>query len=405
MKIGARICLIGLMLWLPLQLRAADSAGSCDHHIAQWLNPASGKALQGERLFERLAKAKIVLLGEAHTTAAHHRWQSYMLGALHSRRNNMVVGFEMLPRRVQSVLDDWSAGRLAEDEFLEQVDWEQVWGYDARFYLPLFHFTRLNRLPTIALNVDRSLISRVAREGWQSLGDDEREGVSDPAPASDAYRESLARLYAYKQSLRDAEGEAGVAHGEIDLEEILDSDEFANFVSAQQTWDRAMAEALATAHSIDPTALVVGIIGRGHLENGYGIPHQLADLGIDGVEVLIPLSTEDTCDPLDPEFASAVFVVDAENIAEPPPGPRLGVLIENDDGGVRIKEVVESSVAEASGLLADDIILHAAGFETATTADLIEVVKRQAPGTWLPLNIRRDDGELQVIAKFPQRFD
>ena len=72
---------------------------------------------------------------------------------------------------------------------------------------------------------------------------------------------------------------------------------------------------------------------------------------------------------------------------------------------MRIKEVVESSVAEASGLLADDIILRAAGFETATTADLIEVVKRQTPGTWLPLNIRRDDEELQVIAKFPQSFD
>ena len=166
-----------------------------------------------------------------------------------------------------------------------------------------------------------------------------------------------------------------------------------------------MAETLATAHRINPSALVVGIIGRGHLEYGYGIPHQLADLGIDGVEVLIPLTAKDTCDPLDPEFATAVFVVDAEDAAESPPGPRLGVFIENDDSGVRIKEVIEGSVAGASGLLADDIILHAAGFETTTTTELIEVVKRQAPGTWLPLTIRRGDEELQVIAKFPLRFE
>ncbi len=405
MKIGARICLISLMILLPLRLQAEDSAGSCDHHIAQWLDPASGRVLQGERLFERLADAKIVLLGEAHTTAAHHRWQAYMLGALHARRNNMVVGFEMLPRRVQPVLDSWSAGRLTEEELLEQTDWEQVWGYDARFYLPQLHFARLNRLPAIALNVDRSLVSRVAREGWQSIGAEDREGVSDPAPASDAYRESLARLYAYKQSMRADEGDAEAGHGEVDLDEILDSDEFARFVAAQQTWDRAMAEALATAYRVDPSMLVVGIVGRGHLEYGYGIPHQLADLGIDGVEVLIPLNSDATCDPLDPKFASAVFVVDVEEASEPPPGPRLGVLIENDDRGVRIKEVVAGSVAEESGLLADDIVLHAAGFETATTADLIEVVKRQAPGTWMPLNIRRDDGELQVIAKFPQQFD
>ena len=121
--------------------------------------------------------------------------------------------------------------------------------------------------------------------------------------------------------------------------------------------------------------------------------------------MLIPLNANDTCDPLDPKFASAVFVVDAEDVAEPPPGPRLGVFIENDDSGVRIKEVIEDSVAEASGMLADDIILQAAGFDTTTTTELIEVVRQQAPGTWLPLNIRRGDEELQVIAKFPQRFE
>jgi len=283
MTIRARICLIGLLGLLPLQLPADDSAGSCDHHIAQWLDPATGKVLQSERLLERLARAKIVLLGEAHTTAAHHRWQAYMLAALHSRHSNMVVGFEMLPRRVQPALDAWTAGRLSEDDFLEQADWEQVWGYDARFYLPLFHFARLNRLPAVALNVDRSLVSRVAREGWQSIGAGDREGLSDPAPASDAYRESLAKLYAYKRSLRAGEDETADGHGEIDIDEIRNSDEFVRFVAAQQTWDRGMAEALAIAHQIDPSALVVGIIGRGHLEYGYGIPHQLADLGIDGV--------------------------------------------------------------------------------------------------------------------------
>ena len=102
MTIRASIGLISLLMLLPPQLPADDSTGSCDHHIAQWLDPRSGKVLQGEQLFERLAKANIVLLGEAHTTAAHHRWQAYMLGALHSRRNDMMVGFEMVPRRLQS---------------------------------------------------------------------------------------------------------------------------------------------------------------------------------------------------------------------------------------------------------------------------------------------------------------
>ena len=35
------------------------------------------------------------------------------------------------------------------------------------------------------------------------------------------------------------------------------------------------------------------------------------------------------------------------------------------------------------------------------TRELIEIVQRQAPGTWLPLVINRDGQALEVIAKFP----
>jgi len=45
----------------------------------------------------------------------------------------------------------------------------------------------------------------------------------------------------------------------------------------------------------------------------------------------------------------------------------------------------------------------AAGLQTRNSDDLVEVVGRQAPGTWLPLSIKRDGQEIDVIAKFPTR--
>lgn len=402
MTASPKICLIAaVILFVP----GAHAVGDCDQHLAQWLDPATGKVLQGENLFARLAEAKVVLLGETHTSAADHRWQTYMLAALHSRKPGMTVGFEMLPRRVQPALDEWTSGHSSEAEFLDRADWDEVWGYDARFYLPLFHFTRMNRLPAIAMNVDRSLITRVALEGWQALTDEQRLGLSEPAPASDAYRSSLAELYAYKQGLQ-ADGEGGeFAHGEADLDEIDSSKAFENFVAAQLTWDRAMAEALADAHRREPDGLVVGIAGRGHLEYGYGIPHQLADLGIENVEVLLPIGSDEDCRSLPPDLASAVFVVDAAGADRPEPRARLGVVIEAGEGGVRVIEVVEDSVAAAAGIRAGDIILSAAGFDTATTGELIEIVQRQAPGTWLPLRLSRDGAVLTPTARFPQSFD
>jgi uncharacterized iron-regulated protein len=368
----ARICLIALFFLLLPRIGLSQENGqdsSCDHHVAQWLDPASGNRLDSEKLLERIQGPRIVLLGEAHTTVAHHRWQHYMLAALHSRNANMMVGFEMLPRRLQSVLDAWSAGELDEEEFLEQSEWSKVWGYDAGLYLPLLHFTRLNRLPALALNVDRKLIS-----------------------------------YGYKQTMREqTEGEA--EHQAPDIDAIKNSDAFANFVAAQQTWDRAMAEALAAAHRRDPSALVVGIIGRGHLEYGYGIPHQLADLGINDVDVLLPLNADDNCHPLPAKLASAVFVVDADGEQAAPARPRLGILIEDGDHGVYVRQVIEDSVAEETGILDGDVILSAAGFDTRTGAELIEIISRQSPGTWLPLKLMRGDRTIKKVAKFPQSFE
>jgi uncharacterized iron-regulated protein len=405
LETGARYCLSIICLLLAQfgNAVAADEERSCEHHVAQWLDPAGSDVMQVEQVFERLQSARIILLGEAHTTAAHHRWQQYMLAALHSRNVNLIVGFEMLPRAAQGALDAWSAGKLTETEFLEQAQWQQVWGYDAGLYLPLLQFVRLNRLPAIALNIDRELVSQVGHQGWQALSDEQRMGLPEPAPASDNYRDSLARLYAYKQTLSDATESEDAA--EPDLDEILRSEEFSNFVDAQLTWDRGMAEAIAAAHRRDPEAIVVGIVGRGHLEYGYGIPHQLADMGIEDVEVLLPLDSTDSCDPLPAELASAVFVVDAASEEPPAPGPRLGVFIESGDDGVRVMQVFAESVAAQSGIVEGDVILAAAGIKTATSSSLVEIIQRQAPGTWLPLKIRRGEESLELLAKFPQSFE
>jgi uncharacterized iron-regulated protein len=406
-------CLVALSLLTAVadSSFADDAADSCESRISQWLDPASGEVLAPQELFDRLTGARVVLLGEVHDNAAHHRWQHYMLSALHSRNANMIVGLEMLPRRVQPTLDAWSAGKLDESEFLEQSEWRDLWGYDADLYLPLLHFARLNRVPTIALNIDRELVSKVGREGWKAVDEEQRMGLSDPALASEAYLLSLARLYAYKQKFLHHDGEEDFA--EIDFEadidaaidDVLQLEEFTHFVDAQLTWDRAMAQAIASSLADDEDALMVGIIGRGHLEHGWGVPRQLADLGIEEVVVLLPVDADDDCDALPAGLARAVFVVDAEPEPIHARGPRLGVLIQDDEQGVRVMEVVDGSVAADAGIEVGDLIQTAAGFEVSSTSELIALIQRQAPGTWLPLGVLRGDQPRDLVARFPQSFD
>ncbi len=371
---------------------AAATAAEVCVPPGQWLDPARNSPIGHADLIAGMAKRSVVLLGEVHTSAEHHRWQLHTIAALHGRNPNMVLGFESFPRGVQPALDAWTRGGLSEKRFLEDSRWDEVWRFDAGLYRGLFRFARLHRIPMVALNVEPALIKRIRKDGWAAVPVDARQGVDDPAPAADAYLDFLARAY------RD--------HDDADTE-LPDRNDpaFRRFVQAQITWDRAMAQALAAARRGGGRPLVVGIVGLGHAEYGWGIPRQLADLGVTGTAVLVPWDAGRACSELTrpggPAVADAVFGLAAQADAAAPQRPRLGVLIGDGDGGVRVKKVIEGSVAEAAGLAPGDLIREAAGVAVAKASDLIAIVRRQAPGTWLPLRVRRGAETVDIVARFP----
>lgn len=389
----------------------AESASACAIPGA-WVDVKTGRSIERGELFRDLAgKSSVVLLGESHTDLDDHLWELHTLAALHGRGGNIVIGFEAFPRRLQSVLDEWVEGKLTEEAFLKASEWQQVWGYDAALYMPLFQFARLNRIPMIPLNVERTLVARVGQQGWNAVPASEREGLSDPAPASAAYQRELARVYLMKKSLPPgtdplsaaAQGASLPEPDDATLADTLAQPELKRFVEAQQTWDRAMAEALAGAKRKFADATIVGIMGSGHVEGGNGVAHQLKDLGIERVTSLIPVSVDEACKLVGTPYADAVFTLPRSEDAPPPERPRLGVALMPGDGAPSINRVVNDSVAETTGLKAGDLVVRAAGLEMRTPDDLADTVARQAPGTWLPLTIKRDGQEIELIAKFPPR--
>jgi len=403
--------LVAAAIGLNSSISPAQTASACATY-GSWIDVKTGQSIDREGLFRDLvAKTTVVLLGESHTDVDHHYWQLHTLAALHGRGGNIVIGFEAFPRRLQPVLDDWVAGKLTDEAFLKASEWRQVWGYDAALYMPLFQFARLNRIPMIALNVERKLVSQVGQQGWTGVSISEREGVTDPAPASPAYQRELARVYVMKKTmasdaadrLPSSQAPSPPEPDEAALEEAVKQPEFKHFVEAQLTWDRAMAEALAGAKRKFSNATIVGILGSGHVAEGHGVPHQLKDLGIAGSTTLIPVSADAACALVGTSYADAVFTLPHTDETPPPERPRLGVMLVEGDGAPRISRVISDSVAEITGLKAGDDVVRAAGVEMRTPGELADTVARQAPGTWLPLSIRRDGQEIDLIAKFPTR--
>ena len=385
---ATQICLIliaaALSLGRPVELLGAPAAEArvCVPAGA-WVIPGSRKKQEG--VLKTLAKHDVLLLGESHAEAEHHRWQLHTIAALFGYRPDMVLGFEMFPRSVQPVLDRWTKGELDEAAFLREVDWPQIWGLDAELYMPLFHFARMHRLPMLALNVGRETNRLVAQRGL-AVPDSEREGVGVPAPASSSYRNRLFESF----KTHPAEG----------AEPNADSEQFSHFVQAQIFWDRAMAEAIAGARRKQRQPLVVGIMGSGHVEYGDGVARQLAALKVNDVVTALPWNSGADCQSPVPGIANLLFGLASPAAMRPPP-PQLGVVVSKAEIGVKIEQVVSQSVAEATSLQVGDVIETAAGVSVRRPADLIGIVRRQAPGTWLPLSVHRGEAILEMVARFP----
>ncbi|KRB62043.1 hypothetical protein ASE04_19360 [Rhizobium sp. Root708] len=268
------------------------------HSPGTWIAPATGALLPHGGLLRHMATKQAVLLGETHDRYDIHRWQLHVLAGLYAYNDNIVVGFEMFPRRCQPVLNEWVAGNLDAASFLDKVEWKSVWGFEPELYMPLFHFCRQFKVAMKALNCRRALVTEVGKLGWDAIPIEDRDGVSPAKPATDAHRQYLFNLTGGGRPDRKARS--------------ADDPEFDRFVRAQQTWDRAFACNIVEAHGAMSSPLVVGIIGRGHLEYGYGTPAQLADLGISDVAVLLPCDTPFVAGAADACIADAMFYIKPE---------------------------------------------------------------------------------------------
>lgn len=275
------------------------------HSRATWIDPMTGKTLPFQSLMQEMARKSVVMLGETHDIAEIHRWQLHVATSIYALRPDMMMGFEMFPRRLQPVLDEWVDGKLDTTNFLEKSEWLSVWGFPPELYLPLFHFCRQNNIRMLALNCHRELVTRVGKLGWEAIPEAERDGLTPSAPPTEAYHERLAR---YRK--HDPETSSSLPMATPDRE---------RFMRAMQTWDRAFAcnivHALNDIPEGEQKPVVIGIIGRGHLEYGQGTPYQLADLGINDTAVLLTSDKDQWQPEPDQKMADAVFRID---MPEPP---------------------------------------------------------------------------------------
>jgi uncharacterized iron-regulated protein len=209
-------------------------------------------AVSFEDLLEDLETSRVIYVGENHTSPESHKIQLEVIQALFQKFPNLAVGMEMFDHSYQDVLDQWSAGKLDQGDFLRKTHWYANWRYDFALYKDILEFIKDNRIRLVGLNIPNHIPPKIREGGIESLRDDEKKHLPQQIDlANTGHRDYVQKVF-----------EAHQHHfsGEVDFE---------NFYAAQSVWEDAMAEAIAENLNND---VMVVLVGNGHIQFKYGIP-------------------------------------------------------------------------------------------------------------------------------------
>jgi uncharacterized iron-regulated protein len=275
----------------PHGAHGADRPIPLPYHL---VDGATGQPLDGAAFDDKLRAARVIYVGEEHSNPHHHAAEIEVLERVAKLDPSLALGLEMLPGTLQAPLDQYVAGVVGEDKFLDAVDWSNTWGYPWGFYAPLVAYCRDHKLQAVALNAPLTLAHAVAKKGLDGLSAEEKQQLPQMQMGPEAHRERV----------REAFG--AHPHGKFS------KDQFERFYAAQLVWDETMATRVAATLSAAgaPHHMVV-VAGEGHTERD-AVPDRAARRGATPYLVIVPLFEADLADAVKDHAADVLWVFDTK---------------------------------------------------------------------------------------------
>lgn len=374
--------------WLPKILTMSQPMGEEEIFVLP-----DGDKISFEQLMEDLNSTTIIFVGETHDRPEHHRIQVKIIQRLLKERKDVVVAMEMFERSQQSILDSWSQGLLAEEEFLRKLKWETTWGMDYDLYKGILDEVRVHHLKLLALNTERDLVRRVAQHGINGLTDEDNMKLPEMDLTDQQHRHYMASMYKNHQ-----DGSAT---------------NFEYFYQAQCLWDEAMAETLSQfLQSPEETGKVVLIfVGSGHVVFDFGIPKRFYRRASILYKTIVLKEWEK-------DMSQDLYVTGTSSpvanflwITKPTPPEkrrsRMGVVLKEkeDSKGLWIERVIPESPAEKAGLLPGDQFIAVEGEEITKVKDIHDALSQKGWRKDITITILREGLKKEIILTLPPARD
>jgi uncharacterized iron-regulated protein len=326
------------------------------------------QALSFAAIMEQLADKRVVYVGESHTRNEDHLLQLRVIRALFAQNPKLAIGMEMFSREAQPVLDRYVAGELSEREFLKQSGYFSKWGFDYRLYRGIINFARRHKLPIMALNLEKEIVSKVFKQGASALTAEELAKIpTDRDLTIPGYRQRITEVFA----MHGQHGKPEQANG---------------FFQAQALWDETMAESVTSFLTAHPKTRMAVLAGQGHTDKATAIPPRVARR-MPSIRQAVILNSE--AEELDQ--AEADYLIFSKPI-ELPPAAILGVMLANTPDGPLVEGLSEKSKAGAAGIREKDVILALDDEPVATIDDLKIILLGKEIGKPVTVRIKRKSG-------------
>lgn len=330
---------------------------------------ATGDLLTPREAVARLEGTRLIFVGESHTSMDFHRAQAKIIEELRSAGKKVMIGLEMYPFTEQRYLDDWSAGFLTENGFIQLSHWYKNWGYHWNYYRDIFLFARDHGIHMFALNAPREVVSAVTRKGLQNLTPEERSQIAPKIDTSSEEHFTLFKAF--------FEEEAG-------MHSMMSDNQARAMFASQCTWDATMGfnAVRALKEHGDENSVMVVLIGSGHVAYGLGIQRQAGQWYDGKMAAIIPIQVLDDKErPVETVRASYADYVWGLPPEKDTVYPELGVATGDVPGETRrrVLSVGVDSPAGIAGFHVGDVLLSADG---ATLADAETLNQFMARKTW-----------------------
>jgi uncharacterized iron-regulated protein len=313
----------------------------------------SGDAITPGQLVSRLAGVRLLLVGEEHTNIEIHRIQARIIEGLQAAGRRVFIGLEMYPYTEQASLDRWRDGLLTEEGFVRLSRWYDNWGYNWAYYRDIFLFARDHHIPMYALNAPREVVAAVRRKGFANLTAEEAAHIPKDIDVSNPDH------LAFFKATFAGEAPGAMMHGG------MGDDMWKAMVSAQATWDATMGyhavQALAQPGARD--AIMVVLVGSGHVAYGLGIEHQARQWFKEPIASVIPMAVTDTLVPIKTvraSYANYIWGI-AEEIDSLYPNPILSTRTIEEGKALQVLAPERGSLAEKAGFKENDVLVSMDG--------------------------------------------